>query len=223
MHWRHEWKHEISAMDALVIRQRMGVVGTLDPYARNGSYSIRSLYFDNLNDKALREKLDGVDCRQKWRIRLYNGDTSLIHLERKSKRHNLGSKDSCTLTIAEARSIVSGSTSWMSGDKRPLVRALATDMACQGMRPCTIVDYVREPFTYPAGNVKVTVDRNIRTGLFTKDFLDPHVPTVPIPGDPIILEVKRDEFLPSVVRDAVQLTGRRTSAFSKYAACRSYD
>lgn len=93
MHWRHEWKHEISPADALVIRQRMGVVGTLDPHARDGCYAIRSVYFDNGSDKSLREKLDGVDHRDKWRIRMYDGDPSLIHLERKSKRHGLGTKD----------------------------------------------------------------------------------------------------------------------------------
>ena len=223
MHWRHEWKHEISASDALVIRQRMGVVGMLDPHARNGCYAIRSVYFDNAYDKALREKLDGVDQRKKWRIRMYDGDTSLIHLERKSKRHGLGTKELCRITAREAQSVVRGYTSWMAFDKRPLVRALAHDMTSLGMRPRTIVDYVREPFIYPAGNVRVTIDRDIRTGLASTDFLDPAVPTVPVPGDPIVLEVKWDEFLPSVVRDAVQLTGRRTTSFSKYAACRSYD
>ena len=223
MQWRHEWKHEISPPDALVIRQRMRVVGTVDPHARSGSYGIRSLYFDNACDKALREKIDGVDRRQKWRIRLYNGDPSLIHLERKSKRNGLGTKESCTLTADEAQSIVDGNTHWMTCDDRPLVCMLAYDMACLGMRPRTIVDYVREPFVYPAGNVRVTIDRDIRTGLTSTDLLNTNVPTVPIPGDPIILEVKWDDFLPSVVRDAVQLTGRRTSAFSKYAACRSFD
>lgn len=201
----------------------MRVVGTVDLHARFGSYGIRSLYFDNAYDKALREKIDGVDRRQKWRIRLYNSDSSLIHLERKSKRNGLGTKESCTLTADEAQRIVDGSTSWMACDDRTLIRALAYDMACLGMRPRTIVDYIREPFVYPAGNVRVTIDRNIRTGLTSTDLLNPNIPTVPIPGDPIILEVKWDDFLPSVVRDAVQLTGRRTSAFSKYAACRSFD
>ncbi len=223
MQWRHEWKHEINLSDALVIRQRMGVIGTIDPYAIQGSYHIRSVYFDNGYDKALREKLDGVDRREKWRIRLYNGDSSLIHLERKIKRHNLGTKESCVITASEAQAIVDGDTSWMATDERSLVRALAVDMACQGMRPRTIVDYVRDPFTYPAGNVRVTIDHHIRTGLVSTDLLDPLVPTVPIPGDPIILEVKWDDFLPSVVRDAVQLGARRTTSFSKYAACRSYD
>ena len=46
--------------------------------------------------------------------------------------------------------------------------------------------------------------------------------TVPVPGEPAILEVKWDEFLPDIVRDAVALRGVRAGAFSKYAACRAY-
>lgn len=223
MRWRHEWKHEISYADVIAIRQRMGVVGMLDPHARGGSYHIRSLYFDNADDRALREKLYGVDRREKWRIRLYDNDSSLIHLERKSKWHGLGTKESCELTADEVRQVTAGDTGWMVLDERPLVRALASAMTGEGMRPRTLVDYVREPFIFAPGNVRVTIDRDICTGLSSTDLLDPCVPTVPVPGDPIILEVKWDDFLPSVIRDAVRLEGRRTSAFSKYAACRAYD
>lgn len=222
MKWRHEWKHEISPIDALVIRQRMGVVATLDSHAQNGGYNIRSLYFENVSDKALREKIDGVDDRRKWRIRLYNCDPSFIKLESKAKKHGLGHKRSCRLTADEVQSIVDGNTAWMSRDDRPLVCELARDMACQGMRPSTIVDYLREPFIYPPGNVRVTIDRCIRTGLKSTDLLNPDVPLFPVPGDPIILEVKWDEYLPSVIRDAVQLTWRHTSSYSKYGACRAY-
>lgn len=92
-----------------------------------------------------------------------------------------------------------------------------------GLKPAVIVDYTREPFVYPAGNVRVTFDYDIRTGLKNVDFLNPDCVTVPVPDSPIILEVKWDGFLPSVIRDAVQLTGRRTGSYSKYAACRMYD
>lgn len=223
MQWRHEWKHEISPSDRLVLRQRLGAICTLDPHASDGSYRIRSLYFDNISDRALREKLDGVDRREKWRIRYYDDDTSFIHLERKAKAHGLGTKDACMLTAPEVRAIVEGNTSWMPYDARPLVRRLATAMTCEGMRPRTIVEYSREPYVFPAGNVRVTMDYHIRTGLSCIDFLDLACPTIPVPGDPIILEVKWDEFLPSIVRDAVQLAGRRTSAYSKYASARAYD
>ena len=221
MDFRHEWKHEINFSDMVAIRQRLRAVARPDPHAVDGRYTVRSLYFDDFTDRALREKLDGVDRREKFRIRYYNGDASLIHLEKKSKRNGLGAKETVALTRAEAQAIVDGDLAWMPSSGRPLVQELYSKMR-RGLRPKTIVDYTREPFTYAPGNVRVTLDYNIRTGLGCTDFLNPHCITVPAGDAPIILEVKWDGFLPDVIRDAVQLQGRRVSAFSKYAQCRIY-
>lgn len=222
MDFRHEWKHEITVSDMIAIRQRLSAVARPDPHAVNGKYLIRSLYFDDMTDKALREKLDGVDRREKFRIRFYNGDTSLIHLEKKSKCNGLGNKQSAELTQAEAQAIVDGNLDWMPLSGRPLVQELYSKMRSRGLRPKTIVDYTREPFVYPPGNVRVTLDHNIRTGLGCTDFLNPDCITVPAGDAPIILEVKWDGFLPDIIRDAIQLSGRRSFAFSKYAQCRIY-
>lgn len=222
MKLRHEWKHEISYSDLLVIRQRLSAVAKRDVHAVNGKYLIRSLYFDNMADKALREKLDGISCREKFRIRYYNGDTSIIHLEKKSKIGGLGNKKSASLTAEEAQWIVDGKLDWMLHSERPLVQELYVKMTTQGLRPKTIVDYTREPFIYSPGNVRVTLDYNIRTGLSCVDFLNMECATVAVKGDPIILEVKWDEFLPEIIRDAVQLDNRHAGAYSKYAASRMY-
>lgn len=222
MDFRHEWKHEITVSDMIAIRQRLSAVARPDPHAVNGKYLIRSLYFDDMTDKALREKLDGVDRREKFRIRFYNGDTSLIHLEKKSKCNGLGNKQSAELTQAEAQAIVDGNLDWMPLSGRPLVQELYSKMRSRGLRPKTIVDYTREPFVYPPGNVRVTLDHDIRTGLGCTDFLNPDCITVPAGDAPIILEVKWDGFLPDIIRDAIQLSGRRSFAFSKYAQCRIY-
>ena len=222
MDYRHEWKHEISTSDLIAIRQRMRVIAKPDTHALDGTYRIRSLYFDNLADKALREKLDGVNCREKFRIRYYNDDLSFIRLEKKSKWNGLGNKQSATLSAEEAQAIVDGDLDWMMGSDRPLLQELYTKMTVQGLHPKTIVDYTREPFVYAPGNVRVTLDYDIRTGLGCTDFLNPNCVTIPAGNAPIILEVKWDEYLPSVIRDAVQLNGRRTAAFSKYAICRIY-
>ena len=221
--YRHEWKIEVSGPDLLVLRQRLRCVLKPDPHAVDGQYLIRSLYFDTPEDKALREKLDGVSRREKFRIRYYNGDTSCIHLEKKSKIAGLGRKDTAALTPEQAQSIVYGELSWMAGSEAPLIVELYSKMRTQRLRPKTIVDYTREPFVYSPGNVRVTLDYNIRTGLSCTDFLNTACPTIPVPDSPAILEVKWDAFLPDAVRDLVQLPGRRSSAFSKYAACRSYD
>ena len=222
MNYRHEWKHEISVSDMIAIRQRMRAIAKSDTHALDGKYEIRSLYFDNLADKALREKIDGVNCREKFRIRYYNDDLSFIRLEKKSKWNGLGNKQSTTLSADEAQAIVDGDLDWMMDSERPLLQELYTKMTLQGLGPKTIVDYTREPFVYAPGNVRVTLDYNIRTGLGCTDFLNPNAITIPAGDAPIILEVKWDEYLPSVIRDAVQLNGRRTTAFSKYAICRIY-
>ena len=220
--YRHEWKHELSFQDYLILRQRLRAVMEPDPHAVDGRYFIRSLYFDNLDDKALREKLDGVNRREKFRMRYYNGDPSLIHLEKKSKLDGLGTKFSADLTAAEAQKIVDGELDWMMDADRPLLRELYVKMRAQGLRPKTIVDYTREPFIYRPGNVPVTLDYDIRSGLGCTDFLDPRAVTVPAGDAPILLEVKWDAYLPDLIRDVVQLPGRHVSAFSKYAQCRIY-
>ena len=223
MELRHEWKHLITAADRLAIRQRLLVIADPDSHGEQGRYFVRSLYFDNPQDKALREKLDGVSRREKFRIRCYDLDDSLIHLECKRKIGGLGHKDSCRLTPEEVHQIRQGQLDWMIQDDRALVRELYCKMRTQGLQPKTLVDYTREAFVYAPGNVRVTLDYDIRTGLGCTDLLDADCPTIPVPGNPIILEVKWDAWLPDIIRDAIQLEHVRTSAFSKYAACRVYD
>ena len=222
MDYRHEWKHELNYLDLLTIRSRLRAVMEPDPHAVNGKYLIRSLYFDNLQDKALREKQDGVNMREKFRIRYYNGDTSLIHLEKKSKLNGLGTKFTAPMTEQEAQKLVDSDIDWMLASEYPLIQELYCKMLYQGMRPKTIVDYTREPFIYRPGDVRVTFDYDIRTGLQCTDFLDPCCTTIPAGDAGIIMEVKWDAFLPGIIRDIVQTPGRHTAAFSKYAQCRIY-
>jgi hypothetical protein len=223
MKYRHELKHEISYGDMLVLRQRLSAVARSDPHAEDGKYLIRSLYFDNADDKALREKQDGVNIREKFRIRYYNNDLSFIRLEKKSKYNSLGNKQSAPLTAKEAQMIVDGDCDFLAKSEKPLLTEFYTKIKTQGLRPKTIVDYTREPFIFGPGNVRVTLDYDIRTGLCSTDFLNPDCVTVPAGDSSIILEVKWDEYLPDIIRDAVQLKGCRTGAFSKYATCRIYD
>ena len=222
MDYRHEWKHEINYSDMIALRQRLRAVASADEHTINGRYQIRSLYFDDPADTALREKLDGVSRREKFRIRYYNQDTSIIHLEKKSKLAGLGNKQTTTLTAAQAQAIADGDIGWMTGSGDALLLELYAKMRGGGLRPKTIVDYTREPFVYGPGNVRVTLDYDIRTGLNCTDFLNPDCVTIPAGNAPIILEVKWDGFLPDIIRDAVRLNGRRAGAFSKYAQCRIY-
>lgn len=223
MVYRNELKHVIDAGDKAAICASLRAIARPDEHAgADGRYKIRSLYFDNVYDKALREKIDGVNEREKFRIRYYNGDLSVIHLEKKTKRNGLGYKLSERLTAGEAQRIVDGEVDWMPDSGRALVVELYSKMKSQGLRPRTIVDYTRTPFVYAPGNVRVTIDEDIRTGLNCIDFLNPECVTIPAGERLILLEVKWDEYLPTVIRRAVQLKNRRETAFSKYQACRIY-
>lgn len=222
MNYRHEWKHEISYGDMLVLRRRLSAIMKRDEHVVDGRYFVRSLYFDNASDKALREKLDGVNIREKFRIRCYNNDISFVCLEKKSKVNGLCLKESVSLSTQQAQAIANGGYSWMADSGIPLIQELYSKMMSQGLRPKTIVDYEREPFVFRPGNVRVTLDYNIKTGMNCTDFLNPDCVTVPIGNAPIILEVKWDEYLPDIIRAAVQLPNCRTEAFSKYAVCRIY-
>jgi len=222
MKFRHEWKHEINYGDKLVLNARLSAIMKRDSHSVNGVYQIRSLYFDSLSDKALREKIDGVNIREKFRIRYYNNDTSFIVLEKKSKINGLCAKESCQITKEEAQKIVDGNIGWLLESGRPLCVELYSKMNGEGLRPKTIVDYTRDPYVFLPGNVRVTIDYNIRTGDFRTDFLNPQTLTLPAGDSHIILEVKWDEYLPDIIKDAVTIPGRHVEAFSKYEQCRIY-
>ncbi len=222
MKYRHEWKHEITYGDMLVLRGRLARIAERDEHTVNGKYEIRSLYFDTLTDKALKEKIDGVNIREKFRIRYYNGDLSFIRLEKKSKVNGLCRKENASLSIERVQAILDGNYGALIGNDHPLITEFYSKITGGGLRPKTIVDYTREPFVFAPGNVRITLDYNIRSGLQNTDFLNPNSVTVSVGNAPIILEVKWDEYLPDIIRDAVQLGNCRTGTFSKYAACRIY-
>lgn len=190
-----------------------------DPHAPDGRYVIRSLYFDNDRNKALREKLNGVNQREKFRLRCYNGDMNFIRLEKKSKLNGLCRKEGVLLTPAQAKALMDGDICDMEA---PLTHELLCKMRSQGLKPKTLVEYTREAYIFAPGNVRVTLDYNIRTGLSGTDFLNPDCVLIPAGDAPAILEVKWDEYLPDIIRDLIQMPHRRVGAFSKYAACRIY-
>jgi len=223
--YRHELKYQINYAEYLAMRQRISAFMKLDENSsKKGNYLIRSIYFDNVDDKVLREKLDGVQKREKFRIRYYNDDFSFITLEKKMKHNSLCLKLSATITEEECRALLAGKTEWMPMHNSEVVRELYYKMNSQQLRPRVMVSYVREPFVYEAGNVRVTFDSCIRTSLYHREFLEEKTYDISAQNNngEIILEVKYDEFIPEVIVDLLQIEGIRQQAFSKYGVCRRF-
>lgn len=224
-HYRHEMKFAIGYGDYLAMRTRLQAVMEKDPHAgADGLYRIRSIYFDNADDKALREKADGVPKREKFRIRYYNDDFSFITLEKKMKINNLCLKYDARITEEECRKLLKGDRWWMKSHPEDLVRELSAKMNYQRLRPRVLVSYTREPYIYRAGNVRVTFDSEVRTSLFRQEFLTEQTSDISATDTPQdrILEVKYDAFLPGIIQDIIQVPGIRQQAFSKYGACRRF-
>ncbi len=108
MKFRHELKHEISFSDMMELSSRLSAIMRTDENSKDGVYKIRSMYFDDVYDSALKDKINGVNFREKFRIRYYNDDTSFIRLEKKSKINGLCNKISAPLTKSEAQKIAHG-------------------------------------------------------------------------------------------------------------------
>ena len=220
MKFRHEYKHQINLADIYGLRTRLSAIVKHDSNCdADGTYFVKSLYFDNYMDKALREKIDGVNKREKFRIRYYGTDTSFIRLEKKSKINGLCNKVTCRITAEECKKIIDGDIDFMKDSEHELMRELYSKMKYQLLRLKCVVAYTRECFVYPPGNVRVTLDMNICGSNNVKEFLNPDLPFLQTYHE-AILEVKWDEFLPQIIRDCVQVKSRRSAAFSKYAAIR---
>jgi len=224
-HYRHELKFTIPYADYLSLRGRLRKIMIADPHAgASGLYRIRSIYFDNSDDKALREKIDGIGKREKFRIRYYNDDFSFITLEKKMKIDSFCLKYDAEISEDECRRILNGDLAFMKDHPQELVRELYAKMNYQRLRPRVLVSYVREPYIYRPGNVRVTFDSQIRTTLFHREFLTKRVSDISATDTPqeMILEVKYDAFLPEIIQDMIQTPGIRQQAFSKYGACRRF-
>ena len=220
MNGRHELKLYINAADYAQLRARLRTLAKPDENAVDDrGYKIRSLYFDNYNDKAVIEKLSGQSRREKFRIRYYNNDTSFIRLEKKSKANRLTYKESAVITAEQCMALLAGNYECLKLPDNPLFMELYTKIRYQNLRPRSIVDYYREAYIYRAGNVRITFDSNMKTSNSVAGFLDPKLTTIPA-ASALIMEIKYDGFLPDFMRDILQIGFRNQTEFSKYLVAR---
>lgn len=220
---RHEYKIYINFGDYYLLRSKLKSIMKLDPNSNNdGKYFIRSLYFDNDCNKVLLEKLDGVNNRDKYRIRTYNKSTEIIHFEKKSKVNGKCFKASVNLTKDECNKILSNNLEWLKDSNSELLRELYIQTTICKMKPKTIVDYEREAYIYEPGNIRITFDLNVRTGIYNTDIFNKDLITIPTMQDYIILEIKYDNYLPQTISNIIQLGNRRNISVSKYALSRVY-
>lgn len=222
--FRHEYKYMINAAQEAILRIKAAGILQRDPHVRSdGSYLVRSAYFDDIHDTCLSDNLSGADPRSKFRIRYYNSDTGTLSLEKKSKFRSMCLKDSCGLTVEECETFLRGEVPIVTEDMPPEKKSLFTEVRLRGLVPKVIVTYERIPFIYSGGNVRVTFDRKITSSTELDRFLSGKYTERPVlSAGKSILEVKWDEVMPRHIKDTLLLEGLTWTAFSKYFTCRMF-
>lgn len=222
--FRHELKYTMNMHQYFIVKQRLKHLLKQDEHAGpTGEYHIRSLYFDDIDNTALHEKLGGVRDREKYRIRIYNCSDHVIHLEKKIKFKDYITKVKESLTREMADELVAGNYEILNVPDKPLLYEVYLLMKNKGLRPKVIVDYVREAYVSRIGNVRITFDKNLRSGLNRTDLFNAELPTVKaFDNELVVLEVKYDECLPDYIQIAIQHEGLIRQSNSKYVLCRKF-
>lgn len=209
---------------AEVLKQRLSLIMDIDTNSAidDNSYFIRSLYFDDEDSSAFYEKLDGVEYRKKYRIRIYNLDDKFIRLECKYKHNNMTSKDQILISKEDCSKIVDGKIDEFKLDKDNILKQFLIDYRLNRLKPSIIVDYNRLAFTYHVSDVRITFDSKIKSGLYNYNLFDEDVCTYSvIDNNQVVLEVKFNEILPEAIAIILSTVPTFRQAFSKFAACRS--
>lgn len=224
--YRHELKYYINQGAYTLLSKKLSLTMEQDQYARKngGEYFIRSLYFDDTDDTAFREKINGVDDRDKFRVRIYNMKDDAIKLECKHKDNGYIQKTSIPLSREEYDRLRKGDYTFFLRRSEPFARRMFAEFATKPLRPVVIVDYMREAYTFPVQDVRVTFDKDVRTGYRSTDLFNAHIPTYRVVDDyDMVLEVKFNQYLPTYIRALLQLDSHARSAVSKYCLCRKFE
>lgn len=219
--FRSEYKYIVSLQEIMVLKTRIENIASLDRYAGDTSaYTVRSLYFDDYNNSCYADNENGVDCRDKYRARIYNKDSERIRLEIKHKEQGLGYKDSAIVSKREFREYLEGGR-WNSDNK--VLNRYMLMREQKGLHPVVIIEYDRIPYVYKPGNVRITFDMNISSSSYVDMFCMNDVYKRPImPPGQHVMEVKFDGMLPDVIKQVLNIGELRRTSYSKYYLCRKY-
>lgn len=226
--WRHEYKYFSPERLLQVLEQRTSCVLQKDSHAgEKGFYHIRSIYFDDIYNTCYKENLSGTDPREKFRIRIYNNSDKRISLELKQRKMGKCLKSSSQ--ISKERLLALTEFDFQNESLKPvkedsfIYKKFYSQILYRGLKPVNIVCYDRVPYIYKTGNVRVTFDRNIRSGRDFSRFFDNDLPVRPIlPSETNLIEVKFDELLPDFIFELLQTGELNQTSFSKYFLCRKY-
>ena len=202
-------------------RHELSLIMDIDSNSIDNNYYIRSLYFDDIYSTAYYEKIDGLEKREKYRIRIYNFDDSLIRLERKEKNRDLTHKEQAVITKDELNNILQGNYDLIDISKNKLLEEFILKCKLYDIRPDVIVDYNRLAYVYQVEDVRITFDENIKSGRFNYDLFNKDIYLYNVlENNEVVLEVKFNNYIPKHIVEVLNTIPSVRLAVSKFALCK---
>ena len=214
--FRKELKYIISENDFYIINHNLNNLIKKDSNCNGDFYTIISIYFDDYNKTSYNQVKNGISERWKYRIRFYNYDDSYIKLEKKHKINGLTNKSSVRITKKQLEDILNNNIK-INKDNNKLLNEFIVKIKTKFLRPIICIEYDRIPFVYKIGNVRITLDYNIR---YTNKFDDLFNREKKVHYlDEKILEVKYNELIPDFIRFRLELNHLNQTSYSKFNNC----
>lgn len=219
---RREEKFAISSHEVSSFSSRLMDVINKDKHSQNGSYMVRSLYFDTIDDNDFFDKINEQEIRRKIRLRIYNPSAKTVKLELKQKQGVYQKKTSLTISRKDADALIACNFSVLLKYNDPFADKMFTIMSMECYRPKAIVEYNRTAYMAKENQIRLTFDENIRASESNLNLFDNELQLGPVfPTDVAIFEVKYDRFLLSYISDMIACINRLPVSSSKYCMGRS--
>lgn len=219
--YRVENKYNCSENELQILQYRLsGILSADSNESHPEGYSIVSLYFDDLQDTCLTDTVDGVELRDKFRIRIYNNSLDVIKLEVKSKKDGYIYKKSKTITKEQADALMRGECIEDSASMEDPATLFNLAIRTRGLRPKVIVAYERKAYVFGPGNIRITLDRNVRASNRVGSFGTEDISYDFLNTYDKVLEVKYDELIPGFLLQLLELGNMQQTSYSKYQLCR---
>lgn len=218
---RREVKYRVSLMTALYTQHFLSKVLPQDDHNGIDGYLVRSLYFDSMYNDDLEDKLEGIEERQKIRLRIYSTKDQTAKLELKEKKGDWQQKRSLVITKEDAQKLIDGNYSVLQKMNHPLAQQLFYKMTTEIYRPKVTVQYNRYAFMLDVNDTRITFDQKLVASESNFDLFSENDNFYPVGfSDDVTLEVKYNHFLLSHVRDLLDNIDKSSLSYSKYVMSR---
>lgn len=217
---RTETKYRLSATAYGKLCKLLPQMLTTDVNNGDFGYTIRSLYFDSIDNQDYLDKVNGLETRKKIRLRTY-GSGGKVKLEIKRKWNTFQQKDSMWLNKEDAQRLQSGDYDCLDHYQEPLAEELRQIMLWGHYRPAVLIEYHRKAYFSMANNTRITLDQGIMSSETDLDLFSDGLSLYPV-VEPYfaILEVKSTGSLPRWIKAQLDQVAQSNRAVSKYGESR---